>query len=87
MSDAQLRAEVMTVFLAGQETTAIALGWTWYLLSRHEAVRQRLHTEIDAVLGGRTPTVADLPPGDPVGTSPSITLRPATPVTMHVSPR
>lgn len=61
MSDAQLRDEVMTVFLAGQETTASALGWTWYLLSRHEAVRQRLHTEIDAVLGGRTPTVADLP--------------------------
>ena len=61
MSDAHLRDEVMTVFLAGQETTAIALGWTWYLLSRHEAVRQRLHTEIDAVLGGRTPTVADLP--------------------------
>ena len=61
MSDAQLRDEVMTVFLAGQETTAIALGWTWYLLSQHEAVRQRLHTEIDTVLSGRTPTVADLP--------------------------
>ena len=60
MSDAQLRDEVMTVFLAGQETTAIALGWTWYLLSHHDAVRQRLHTEVDA-LGGRTPTVADLP--------------------------
>ena len=61
MSDAQLRDEVMTVFLAGQETTAIALGWTWYLLSQHAAVRQRLHTEIDTVLNGRTPTVADLP--------------------------
>ncbi|MCH7746469.1 MAG: cytochrome P450 [Acidobacteria bacterium] len=61
MSDAQLRDEVMTVFLAGQETTALALGWTWYLLSRHAAVRQRLQTEIDTVLGGRTPTVADLP--------------------------
>ncbi|MCH2252370.1 MAG: cytochrome P450 [Vicinamibacterales bacterium] len=61
MSDAQLRDEVMTVFLAGQETTAIALGWTWYLLSQHEAVRQRLHTEVDTVLSGRTPTAADLP--------------------------
>ena len=61
MSDAQLRDEVMTVFLARQETTAIALSWTWYLLSQHEAVRQRLHTEIDTVLSGRTPTVADLP--------------------------
>ena len=61
MSDAQLRDEVMTVFLAGQETTAIALGWTWYLLSRHESARQRLHTEIDTVLNGRPPTVADLP--------------------------
>ena len=61
MSDAQLRDEVMTVFLAGQETTAIALGWTWSLLSQHDAVRQRIHTEIDTLLGGRTPTVADLP--------------------------
>ena len=61
MSDAQLRDEVMTVFLAGQETTAIALGWTWYLLAQHAAVRQRLHTALDTVLGGRTPTVADLP--------------------------
>ena len=61
MSDAQLRDEVMTIFLAGQETTAIALGWTWYLLSQHETVRQRLHTEIDTVLNGRTPAVTDLP--------------------------
>ena len=61
MSDAQLRDAVMTIFLAGHETTAIALGWTWYLLSRHEAVRQRLFTDIDTVLNGRTPTVADLP--------------------------
>jgi len=61
MSDAQLRDEVMTVFLAGQETTALALGWTWYLLSQHASVRHRLHKEIDAVLSGRTPTVSDLP--------------------------
>lgn len=61
MSDAQLRDEVMTVFLAGQETTALALGWTWCLLSQHPSVRHRLHTEVDSVLSGRTPTVADLP--------------------------
>ena len=61
MSDTQLRDAVMTIFLAGHETTAIALGWTWYLLSRHETVRQRLQTDIDTVLHGRTPTVADLP--------------------------
>jgi cytochrome P450 len=61
MSDPQLRDEVMTIFLAGHETTAIALGWTWYLLAQHEAVRQRLHSEIGTVLDGRTPTVDDLP--------------------------
>jgi cytochrome P450 len=61
MSDPQLRDEVMTIFLAGHETTAIALGWTWYLLSQHKTVRERLHAEIDSVLDGRTPSVADLP--------------------------
>ena len=61
MSDAQLRDEVMTIFLAGHETTAIALGWTWYLLSQHAAVRHRLHAEMDAALAGRPPMVADLP--------------------------
>ena len=61
MDDAQLRDEVMTIFLAGHETTAIALEWTWYLLSLHPATRERLHAEVDDALGGRTPTVADLP--------------------------
>ena len=61
MSDAQLRDEVMTVFLAGQETTALALGWTWYLLSQHASVRHRLDTELDTALSGRPPSVADLP--------------------------
>ena len=61
MSDSQLRDEVMTIFLAGHETTAIALGWTWYLLAQHTAVRARLHAEIDAALAGRTPGVDDLP--------------------------
>ena len=60
MSDQQLRDEVMTIFLAGHETTANALGWTWYLLSRHPEVTRRLETELAEVLGGRTPTLDDL---------------------------
>ncbi len=58
MSDAQLRDEALTIFLAGHETTANALTWTWYLLSQHDAVAARLHAEVDA-LGGE-PTFADL---------------------------
>ena len=60
MSDKQLRDEVMTIFLAGHETTANALGWTWYLLSRHPEVTRRLETELAEVLGGQTPTLDDL---------------------------
>ncbi|MFL5575926.1 MAG: cytochrome P450 [Gemmatimonadaceae bacterium] len=51
MSDAQLRDEAMTLFLAGHETTANALAWSWYLLARHPEVESRLHAEVDAVLG------------------------------------
>lgn len=61
MSDAQVRDEAMTIFLAGHETTANALAWTWYLLSGAPAVETRLHEEVDRVLGGRTPTLADIP--------------------------
>jgi cytochrome P450 len=61
MSDRQLRDEVMTLFLAGHETTANTLAWAWVLLSRHPEVEARLHAEIDYVLGPRPPTVADLP--------------------------
>ena len=61
MSDRQLRDEVMTIFLAGHETTAIALGWTWYLLSKYPAVAQQLRDELADVLGGRPPSVDDLP--------------------------
>ena len=61
MSDAQVRDEAMTIFLAGHETTANALAWTWYLLSEAPAVEARLHAEVDRVLGGRTPTLADIP--------------------------
>jgi cytochrome P450 len=60
MNDKQLRDEVMTIFLAGHETTANALAWTWYLLSGHPEVEAKLHAELEAVLGGRPPTVEDL---------------------------
>ncbi len=61
MSDRQIRDELITFLLAGHETTAVALGWTWYLLSRHPEVDRRLRTELAAVFGGRPPTVEDVP--------------------------
>lgn len=61
MTDRQVRDEAMTIFLAGHETTANALSWTWYLLSQTPDVEARLHEELDRVLGGRVPTVADIP--------------------------
>lgn len=61
MSDAQLRDEAMTIFLAGHETTANALTWTWHLLSQNPEVEARLHEELDRVLGERAPGVSDLP--------------------------
>lgn len=61
MTDRQLRDEVMTIFMAGHETTANALAWTFLLLSRHPDARRRLHDELARVLGGRTPTLEDLP--------------------------
>jgi cytochrome P450 len=61
MSDEQVRDEVMTLFLAGHETTANLMTWTWYLLSQHAEVERKLHEELDAVLGGRQPTVEDVP--------------------------
>ena len=60
MTDRQLRDEMMTILLAGHETTAVALSWTWYLLSQHSEVEAKFHTELDQVLDGRTPTVDDL---------------------------
>lgn len=61
MTDKQLRDEMMTMMLAGHETTAVALSWAWYLLAQHPEVEQKLHAEWQGVLGGRTPTAADLP--------------------------
>jgi cytochrome P450 len=60
MTDEQLRVEVTTFLLAGQETTSLALTWTWYLLSQHPRARQRLEEEIDVVLAGRPPEYSDL---------------------------
>jgi cytochrome P450 len=60
-ADQQIRNQAMTFFLAGHETTALALTWTWYLLSQHPAVEANLLAELDAVLGGHPPTPADLP--------------------------
>ncbi|MCU0697459.1 MAG: cytochrome P450 [Myxococcaceae bacterium] len=61
MSDAQLRDEVMTIFLAGHETTANALAWTVMLLGRAPEVERQVLAELDAVLQGRTPTMGDVP--------------------------
>lgn len=61
MSDEQVRDEAMTLLLAGHETTANALAWTWYLLAQHPEAEERLHAEVDAVLGDRAPTVEDVP--------------------------
>ncbi|MFL6212053.1 MAG: cytochrome P450 [Pyrinomonadaceae bacterium] len=61
MSDKQLRDEAMTIMVAGHETTALALSWTWYLLSRHTEVERKLHAELVAILDGRTPASEDIP--------------------------
>jgi cytochrome P450 len=61
MTDEQVRDEAMTLVAAGHETTANALAWTWYALAENPHVEAKLHAELEAVLGGRLPTVADLP--------------------------
>jgi cytochrome P450 len=60
MSDKQLRDECLTLFLAGHETTAINLSWTWLLLSRHPRVKEKLLAELDGVLADRPATFADV---------------------------
>jgi cytochrome P450 len=61
MSDKQIRDEALTLFLAGHETTANALMWSWYLLSQNPAAAQKFYDEVDRVLAGRLPTFDDLP--------------------------
>jgi len=61
MTDRQLRDEAITLFLAGHETTASTLSWTWWLLAQNPAVEAKLHAELEAVLGDRTPSLDDLP--------------------------
>jgi cytochrome P450 len=61
MNDQQLRDEVMTLFLAGHETTALTLSWSWYLLGKHRDAEKKFHDELDEVLDGRAPAMADLP--------------------------
>ena len=61
MTDAQLRDEAMTLFMAGHETTANTLAWVFYVLANHPEVEAKLHAELKTVLGGRPPTFADLP--------------------------
>ena len=61
MSDKQFRDEVVTIFVAGHETTALVLTWAYYLLSQHPDQEAMLHAEVDQGLGGRAPGVADVP--------------------------
>jgi len=60
MDDKQLRDEIMTLLLAGHETSSNALAWTWYLLTQHPEAEERLHAELDQIVAGRIPTVEDL---------------------------
>ena len=78
MTDEQVRDEALTLFLAGHETTAIALTWTWWLLSRNPEAEERLHAELDEALSDRSPSVEDLPnlPYTQAVISESIRLRP-----------
>ena len=57
----EVRDEVITIFMAGHETTAVTMTWVWYLLSQHPEVEAKLHAELDTVLGGRLPSAEDLP--------------------------
>ncbi len=61
MTDKQLRDETITLFLAGHETTASTLSWTWWLLAQNPAVEKKLHAELDTVLRDRAPSLDDLP--------------------------
>ena len=61
LTDEQVRDQLMTLFAAGHETTAVCLTWTWYLLAAHPDIQSRFHAELDEIVGDRPPTLADLP--------------------------
>jgi cytochrome P450 len=61
LNASEVRDEVITIFMAGHETTAVTMTWVWYLLSQHPVEETKLHEELAAVLEGRNPTVEDLP--------------------------
>jgi cytochrome P450 len=61
MTDRQIRDEALTLFVAGHETTAVALTWAWYLLSQNSQAESHFHAELEQVLDGRLPTFGDLP--------------------------
>lgn len=61
LTSRQVRDQVVTIMMAGHETTASSLGWTWYLLSQHPKEEARLHQELQNVLRGRAPTFDDVP--------------------------
>jgi len=61
MSDQQLRDEVVTLLMAGHDTSTLVIAWTWYFLSQHPDAEAKLLAELNSVLGGRSPTMADLP--------------------------
>lgn len=61
MDERQIRDETLTIFIAGHETTAVALTWAWILLAQHPGARERLQAELDQILQGREPTMDDLP--------------------------
>lgn len=60
LSEREIRDEVVIIYLAGHETTALAMTYVWYLLSQHPAVEAKLHAELDTVLGGRAPSFDDI---------------------------
>jgi cytochrome P450 len=61
LTDQQVRDQTITMFAAGHETTAVCLTWTWYLLAMNQHIQSRFHAELDEVIGGRQPTLSDLP--------------------------
>ena len=87
MSDEQVRSEVATIYAAGHETTALALTWTWYALMQHPDKLKRLQDEVDSVLQGHTPTMADLPrlPYTLATLEESLRLYPPVPITVRMA--